>query len=81
MPAAVLGDRQAGLAVGGDVDDVAVLLEEAPQCSAQALVILDDEEMHRSTPATRYSGAVDGRAGCHRATGAGPPDRTPTSRA
>jgi len=42
----VLGDRQAGFAVGGDVDHVAVLLEEAPQCSAQALVILDDQEMH-----------------------------------
>ena len=52
-PGAVLGDRQAGLAVERDVDDVAVLLEEPPQGPAQALVVLDDEEMHRAPPTGR----------------------------
>jgi len=33
--------------------DVAVLLEEPPEGPAQALVVLDNEEMHRAPPTGR----------------------------
>ena len=45
-PGRVLGDRGAGLAVVGDVDDVTILLEQALEDTGESFVVLDDEEMH-----------------------------------
>ena len=53
IPAPSSAIAEAGLAVERDLDDVAVLLEEPPQGPAQALVVLDDEEMHRAPPTGR----------------------------
>src|SRR5262245_44921416 len=60
-PGTVFGDRQAGLAVRSNVDDVAVLLEEPPECPAEALVVLDDEEMHRCPSVIRWRRSGDDR--------------------
>ena len=48
IPVGRLGDLEAGLAVGGHLDDVAVLLEQPSQRPAESLVVLDDQEMHRA---------------------------------
>jgi hypothetical protein len=54
------GDVDTGLAIGRDLDVVAVLFEKAGERSAQALVVLDEEDLHcgdwfleRSTPVVR----------------------------
>ena len=41
------GELEAGPAVGRVLDDVAVLLEEAGQAAGEALVVLDQKEVHR----------------------------------
>ena len=47
IPAASSAIASAGLAVVGDVDDVAILLEQALEDPGEAFVVLDDEEMHQ----------------------------------
>ena len=50
MPAASSAIASARLAVVRDVDDVAVLLEQALEDAGEALVVLDDEQVHRLSP-------------------------------
>ena len=42
------GQLEAGPPVGRELDDVAVLLEEAGQGAGEALVVLDQEQVHGS---------------------------------
>ena len=56
MPGAVLGDLQAGLAVGRELDDVAVLLEQPPKQPTEPRVVLDDEQMHGRQPTPSLTG-------------------------
>ena len=57
-PVLAEGDVEAGLAVGGDLDVVAVLLEQAGERSTEALVVLDEEDLHA------VLGSSSGRATC-----------------
>ena len=46
----VLGDLEPGPAVGGQLDDVAVVLEQALEEPGEARVVLDDEQVHGGQP-------------------------------
>ena len=57
----VLGDLEAALAVGGELDHVPVVLEQALEQAPQAGIVLDDEEMHDGQPSRfvrRYRATV-----------------------
>jgi D-alanyl-D-alanine carboxypeptidase/D-alanyl-D-alanine-endopeptidase (penicillin-binding protein 4) len=43
-----LRQLEAGLPIGGEIDDVAVLLEEALEDPPEPLVVLDDQQVHRA---------------------------------
>ena len=47
-PSMADGELEAGPSVGRVLDDVAVLLEEAGQGAGEALVVLDQEQVHGS---------------------------------
>ena len=53
----VLGDRGARLAVVGDVDYVAVFLEQSLEDPGEAFIVLDDEDVHPAV-SFRYSRIV-----------------------
>ena len=50
MPGGVLGDLEPGRAVGRQLDDVAVVLEQALEQPDEARIVLDDEQVHGGQP-------------------------------
>ena len=67
-----------GPAVGRELDDVAVLLEQAGQAAGQALVVLDEEQVHGAASVLiRDDGHVAGAAEADRAAAVAVPVAVP----
>ena len=49
----VLGDLEPAFAVGGELDQVAVVLEQALQEASETGIVLDDQEVHDGEPSAR----------------------------
>ena len=49
----VLGDLEPGPAIGRELDDMAIVLEQALEEPGQPGIVLDDEQVHRGQPSGR----------------------------
>ena len=54
----VLGDLEAALAVGGELDHVPIVLEQALEEAAEAGIVFDDEQVHGGQPSASFDVTV-----------------------